>query len=53
MRQASTYDTADIVAHFKAGLTMQELADRWGVPVSTIEKAIRRWLKAQQGKVRS
>lgn len=36
--------TADIVAHFKAGLSVHELADRACLPVLTVENVIRRWL---------
>jgi hypothetical protein len=40
-----------LVAQFKAGLTIQELADRTGQPVMKIEAAIRRWLQCYpQGK---
>ena len=44
MTQVRTDVTGEIVALFKAGLTMQEVAQRYGVPVLTIEQAIRRWM---------
>ena len=40
----SAMTTAEIVAYFKAGLTMQELARNYGQSVPSIEKAIRRWM---------
>lgn len=40
----SLMTTAEIVAYFKAGLSMHELAVKDGVTIQRIEKAIRRWL---------
>lgn len=37
--------TADIAAHFQAGLSIQELAERTGMPVLKVEEALRRWLR--------
>lgn len=36
--------TADIVAHFKAGLSMSECARHAGIPLLKVEQAIRRWM---------
>lgn len=41
--------TADLVAYFKAGLTMREIATRSGLPMVKIEEAIRRWLLLYPG----
>ena len=38
------YETVTLVQLFKAGLTMQEIAERHTIPVLKIEQAIRRWM---------
>lgn len=40
-----TWFTSDIAVHFKAGLSIQELAERTGMPVLKVEEALRRWLR--------
>ena len=42
--------TECIVACFKAGLTMQEVATRLLLPRETVEKAVRRWMELQDFK---
>jgi hypothetical protein len=37
-------ETADLVAHFKAGLSVYELATQIGWPILKVEQAIRRWM---------
>ena len=43
MSIAHLYTTSDLVAHFTAGLTMQEVAERYSIPRRTVEDALRRW----------
>lgn len=37
--------TIQLVSHFKAGLTMRQVATRAGLPVVKVEEAVRRWLE--------
>lgn len=48
MNQSHLYTTTDLVAHFQAGLTMQDVAERYRIPRRTVEDAVRRWLILRQ-----
>lgn len=36
--------TERLVSYFTAGLTIEELSERSGMPVLKVEKSIRRWM---------
>ena len=42
--------TLKLVAYFKAGYTVAEVAAKAQVDVLTVEKAIRRWMLVKEGK---
>ncbi len=41
------FTTALCASYFKAGLTMQAIAEKYMVPRLTVEQAIRRWMVTQ------